>query len=82
MAKKVAASGAVCKCSPGGFVWMVIGVIVMALGVWAFVKGLQMQWSGSLDWIKVSFWYALGILVLCIGKMIKIKGVTKCPVHC
>ncbi|MEM2916493.1 MAG: hypothetical protein QXT19_04010 [Candidatus Woesearchaeota archaeon] len=72
---------AVCKCTPGGFVWMVIGVIVMALGVWAFVKGLGMQWSGSLDWIKVSFWYALGILVFCIGRMIKLKGCTNCPVH-
>ncbi|MEM4240321.1 MAG: hypothetical protein QXM31_03695 [Candidatus Woesearchaeota archaeon] len=72
---------AICKCTPGGFVWMVIGVIVMALGVWAFVNGLRMQWSGSLEWIKVSFWYALGLLVVCIGKMIKIKGCSSCPVH-
>ncbi len=72
---------AVCKCTPAGFVWLVIGVIVMALGVWSFVKGLQMQWSGSIDWIKVSFWYALGILVLCIGRIIKRKGCSTCPVH-
>jgi hypothetical protein len=60
---------------------MVIGVIVMALGVWSFVKGLGLQWSAGADWIKVSFWYALGLLVFCIGKIIKMKGCSGCPAH-
>jgi hypothetical protein len=72
----------VCKCGPGAFVWLVIGVIIMALGLWSIVKGLQLQWSGSLDWIKVAFWYALGLLILLIGKMVKMKGVLDCPAHC
>jgi hypothetical protein len=71
----------VCKCTAGSFVWLVIGVIIMALGIWAFVKGLQMQWSGSLDWIKVAMWYAIGLLVLKIGKMVKCKGIASCPAH-
>lgn len=71
----------VCKCTAGSFVWLVIGVIVMALGIWSVVKGLHMQWAGSLDWMKVSFWYALGLLVLCIGRMIKCKGASSCPAH-
>lgn len=82
MAKmKVMGGGATCKCTPGGFVWLVIGVIVLALGVWAFVKGFMMQWSGSMDWMRIAFWYALGLLVACIGKMIKLKGCSSCPAH-
>jgi len=71
----------VCKCSPASFVWLVVGVIVMALGVWSFVKGLQLQWSGSIEWLKASFWYALGLLVFCIGRMIKLRGCSSCPLH-
>lgn len=82
MAKmKVMGSGPTCKCTPGGFVWLIIGVIVLALGVWSFVKGLMIQWSGSMDWMRIAFWYALGLLVICIGKMIKMKGCSGCPAH-
>jgi len=84
MAKmKVIGGGATCKCTPGGFVWLVLGVIVMALGVWAFVKGLMLQWNPgtTLDWMRIAFWYALGLLVACIGRMIKWKGCSSCPMH-
>lgn len=71
-------SGEKCTCTPGSFVWMILGVIVIALGVWSFVKGLMMQWNGSVDWMRIAFWYGLGLLVIGIGKMVKCKA---CP-HC
>lgn len=79
---KVVGGGATCKCTPGGFVWLIIGVIVLAIGFWALIKGVQMQWNagGLFSWMIV-FWYALGFLVLCIGKMVKMKGCSGCPVH-
>ncbi len=83
MAKmKVMGGGMTCKCTPGGFVWLIIGVIVLALGFWAVVKGLQMQWEmrSMFNWM-IAFWYALGFLVICIGKMIKMKGCSGCPAH-
>jgi len=82
MAKmKVISGGMTCKCTPGGFAWLILGVIVLALGFWALIKGLMMQWGGSMDWMRIAFWYALGFLVLCIGKMVKMKGCSGCPAH-
>lgn len=78
MAKMI---GATCKCTPAGIAWLIVGVIVLALGFLAFIKGLMIQWGGSTDWMSITFWYALGFLVMCIGKMIKMKGCTSCPVH-
>ena len=83
MAKmKIMGSGATCKCTPGGFVWLIIGVIVIGLGAFSFVKGLMQQWGDpQANWMHVVFWYALGLLVVCIGKMVKMKGCSSCPAH-
>lgn len=70
--------GEKCTCGPGSFVWLILGVIIIALGVWAFIKGLMMQWSGSMDWMRIAFWYALGLLVAGIGKMVKCKACYHC----
>jgi len=79
MAKmQVMGGGAVCKCTPGSVVWLIIGVIVIALGIWSFVKGLMIQWSGSMDWMRIAFWYALGLLVMVIGKIVKCKACPAC----
>lgn len=76
-----AMGGMTCKCTPAGFLWLIIGVIVLAFGLWSLVKGLMMQWQGSMDWLRIAFWYALGFLILCIGKIIKMKGCASCPAH-
>jgi hypothetical protein len=79
MAKmKIMGGGPSCTCTPGSFVWLVIGVIIVALGIWAGVKGLMMQWGGSMDWMRIAFWYALGLLVICIGKVVKCKACPSC----
>lgn len=74
--------GEKCTCGPGSFVWLILGVIIIALGVWAFVKGLMMQWgvggAPSADWMRIGFWYALGLLVAGIGKMVKCKACFHC----
>lgn len=75
---KVMGSGPTCKCTPGSFVWLVLGVIVLALGFWAVIKGLMMQWGGSVDWMRIAFWYALGFLVICFGKVLKCKACPTC----
>ncbi len=71
-------SGEKCTCGPGSFVWLILGVIIVALGIWTFIKGLMMQWGGSTDWMRIAFWYALGLLVAKIGKMVKCKACYHC----
>jgi hypothetical protein len=79
MAKmKIVSGGATCKCTPGSYAWLIIGVIVVALGVWAFVKGLASQLTGGTDWMNIAFWYALGLLIIGIGKVIKCKACPAC----
>ena len=80
MAKKlkVTGSGNTCKCTPGSLIWLIIGVIVVALGLWSLIKGLALQWTGGAELTKVVFWYALGILVLSIGKIFKRKACASC----
>lgn len=75
---KVMGGGPTCTCSPKSFVWLVIGVIVIALGFWAVIKGLMMQWGGSMDWMRIAMWYAIGLLVMCIGKGFKCKACPAC----
>lgn len=80
-ARKVTMAEPTCKCTPGGFVWLVIGVIIFALGFYSVVKGLMMQWTAGADWLNAGIWYAIGFLVICIGKVVKMKGCSGCPVH-
>ena len=80
-AKRVTGAGPTCKCTPGGFVWLVIGVIILALGFYALVKGIWMQWNQGADWLQAGIWYAIGFLVMCIGKVVKMKGCAGCQVH-
>lgn len=80
-AKKVIGAGPTCKCTPGGFVWIVLGAIILALGFFALIKGLMLQWQEGANWIQAGVWYAVGFLVLFIGKCVKMKGCVGCPVH-
>lgn len=65
------------KCECNWFM-MVIGVIVMAIGVFLFVKGFIAQTQSYALWMILAY-YAAGILVWAIGKMLKCKG---CCGHC
>ena len=76
---KVTGAGPTCKCTPAGLVWLVIGVVVVALGLWAIIKAIQMQWGagGAFSW-NLIFWYSLGLIVLLVGKMLKCKACPAC----
>ncbi len=76
MAKK----GPKCACTPGGFIWLAIGAIVVGLGIFSIVKGFMMQQANAGLTASV-LWYAIGIFVMCIGKVLKKKGCESCPVH-
>ena len=56
-----------CTCGPGGLVWMVLGVIACALGLFALVNGVLLQWNGG-NWLNVAIWYAAGLFVVGLGK--------------
>lgn len=66
-----------CNCN---LLYMVLGVVVLALGIFLFVNGLMMQWAGG-DWLMTVVWYAVGLLVMCVGKMLKWKGCGSCTAH-
>ena len=59
-----------CECN---WVMMILGVIVMAIGFFLMVKGFMMQTQAATMW-TVLIYYAIGILVWCVGKMFKHKG--------
>jgi len=70
-------SGMKCTCGPASFIWMILAVVVMGVGLWFLVGGLQSQWTGG-SWQSVVVWYAIGFLVLGIGKMLKWKSCAHC----
>lgn len=67
-----------CSCNLG---WFVLGVVVLAFGLFALVRGLQAQWT-SAEWLLPVAWYAGGALLVCVGKMLKWKGCGGCASHC
>ena len=73
--------GPVCKCGPANFLWMIIAVIIMGVGLWLLVGGIQAQWNGAATWQMTLVWYSLGLLVYGIGKMFKKRSCTGCPAH-
>lgn len=75
-----AASGQVCKCTPGGFFWVILAAIVMAIGIWLFISGIRVQWADG-PWLTAMVWYAIGLFVVCVGKVFKMKACGGCPVH-
>lgn len=82
MAKKAKAMPAAkCSCTPANFIWVIIAVLIMGIGLWFLVGGVQGQWSGDQTWQVAIIWYALGFLILGIGKMFKWKACSRCSVH-
>lgn len=70
-----------CKCDP---VWLIVGWIAGALGIWAFVSGFAVQFGSavptSVNWV-VLVWYFAGLLLWKLAKMAKSKGSEKCGMH-
>ncbi|MDO8556670.1 MAG: hypothetical protein Q7R96_05875 [Nanoarchaeota archaeon] len=79
MAKMMGKSEPTCTCNLG---LMVVGLIVMALGLWFTVKGIMTQWNGLDTWWMTAVWYIIGIFGLCLGKMLKWKAIGSCPKCC
>ena len=71
------AKDAKCTCNP---VMMVVGVIVMAVGVFLFVKGFIAQTQNYALWMTLAY-YAAGILIWAVGKIFKHKSCGMCPAH-
>lgn len=72
-----------CECS----IWkLVVGVALLAVGVFAFVTGLAMQWKtpivGSVSWNPTVLWYFGGLLLAAFGKIMKMQACGCCPKHC
>ncbi|HSU73094.1 MAG TPA: hypothetical protein VLJ21_04575 [Candidatus Binatia bacterium] len=77
MAKSMSMAG--CTCGPGSIVAGIIAAVVLGIGLWSIIGGIQAQWGGA-SWKSVLVWYAVGFIVLGVGKMIKRKAMS-CPVH-
>ena len=63
-----------CECGPANFLWLIIAVIVMGIGIWFVIGGVNAQWNGAAEWQMILVWYSLGLLILSIGKMFKRKS--------
>ncbi len=74
MAKK---KGKACSCDLAS---MLGGIALLAIGVYLTVQGLVLQFDGA-TWWPVTGWYAVGILVLVVGKMLKHSGCSECKLH-
>ncbi|MBI4150561.1 hypothetical protein HY492_00375 [Candidatus Woesearchaeota archaeon] len=70
-----------CTCGPANFLWMVIAVIVMGVGLWFLVGGIRAQWADAGTWQMILVWYALGFLLIGMGKMFKHKSCGNCSMH-
>lgn len=86
MAKKMASKmmGSVpakkgCSCSTGK---MILGVILMAAGLYAVVEGFYRQTNfESISLLKIFLYYAVGIFLIGIGKFFKKASYMCCNAH-
>ncbi len=70
-------SGKKCSCNPG---WLIVAVILLAIGLYGVVGGFIAQNAGF-SVSTVLPWYFVGILLLVFGKMCKWKSHGACPAH-
>ena len=68
-----------CSCSMGK---MILGVIIMAAGLYAVVQGFQMQTDFvDVGIMKVFLYYVVGIFLFCVGKFFKKASYMCCEAH-
>ena len=85
MARKMTGmTGMGCSCGPSNFLQLLFGCLVFAVGVWLFVGGLVPMWNMPLKFdLWALIWVALGVFVMCFGKMVKMKSMcSSCAMMC
>jgi len=82
MAKKMMSSMSSkkgCSCSMGK---MLVGVIIMAAGLYAVVAGFQMQTSfEGIGMFKIFLYYVVGLFLIYVGKFFKKSSYMCCEAH-
>ncbi len=78
---KIIRRGKTCSCGPVSFLWMLIAAAVYAVGTYVLVMAVQTQWLGVGDFVSVAPWYAVGFVILLVGKITKWKAVEGCEAH-
>lgn len=68
-----------CSCSMGK---MLIGVIIMAAGLYAIVQGFysQTNFEGT-SMFQIFLYYVVGIFLFCVGKFFKKASYMCCEAH-
>jgi len=74
------AKGMKCSCAPADFLKMIVAVVIIAVGLYTLIMGIQMQWAGG-KWMNAILWDALGLLIIHIGKVFKCSSGSSCQVH-
>ncbi len=63
----------------------VLGIAIMAVGVYFLVWGFVIQTTASLSWSSwnwsAGLMYVIGLFLVCMGKRVKFQACGKCPVH-
>lgn len=77
MGSMVAKKG--CTCSMGK---MLLGVILMAAGLYAVIAGFHLQTSfEDIGMFKIFLFYVVGIFLIAIGKFFKMASYICCDAH-
>ncbi len=74
--------GGKCECN---LVWLVVGWVLGALGLWALVGGFAAQFGSSAPTavnVTVLGWYFAGLVLVGLAKMAKWKSCGSCGMHC
>ena len=68
-----------CSCSMGK---MIVGVLLMAAGLYAVVAGFQLQTSfEGVGMLKIFLYYVVGIFLIAVGKFFKMASYMCCEAH-
>lgn len=78
--KKVVQSAMKCECTPASYGWLVLSAVAAAIGLYAIVQGINMQWGTMRPgmWMNTVLWYTGGVFVLCIACAWKKKVCPTC----
>jgi len=61
---------------------MIVGVLLMAAGLYAIVQGFQMQTSfEGIGMLKIFLYYVVGIFLIAVGNFFKMASYMCCEAH-
>ena len=69
-----------CACGPANLFWGLVACGVLGVGALLFVNALSLQWGEGMT-VLVWGWYTAAFATLCVGKCLKCKAMSGCPVH-